>query len=87
MTDSLPYSSYAQSGKSGTDSLSAISSEQYAATTSENEKIIKLVNEKKAGREFQLRKHLDWNENYELYRGKVKTNRLTQRQTVTVPLM
>ncbi len=42
---------------------------------------------KKAGREFQLRKHIDWEENYELYRNKVKTNRLTQRQAVNIPLM
>lgn len=52
-----------------------------------SEKMTKLLNEKKSGREFQLRKHLDWNENYELYRNKVKTNRLTQRQVVNVPLM
>lgn len=52
-----------------------------------SDKLTKLLNEKKAGREFQLRKHPDWNENYELYRGKTKTNRLTQRQTVNVPLM
>jgi hypothetical protein len=50
-------------------------------------KLLKLLNEKKSGREFQSRKHPDWNENYELYRNKVKTNRLTQRQTVNVPLM
>lgn len=47
----------------------------------------KLVAEKKSGRELQVRKHLDWNENYELYRNKVKTNRLTQRQAVNIPLM
>lgn len=52
-----------------------------------DEKIAKLLNEKKSAREFQLRKHMDWNENYELYRNKVKTNRLTQRQTVNIPLM
>lgn len=34
-----------------------------------------------------MRKHADWNENYELYRNKVKTNRLTQRQAVNIPLM
>lgn len=52
-----------------------------------SDKLTKLVNEKKAGREYQLRKHDDWNENYELYRNKVKTNRLTQRQAVNIPLM
>lgn len=53
----------------------------------ESEKMTKLLNEKKSAREFQLRKHADWNDNYELYRNKVKTNRLTQRQTVNIPLM
>lgn len=52
-----------------------------------SDKMLKLTNEKKSAREFQLRKHPDWNENYELYRNKVKTNRLTQRQTVNIPLM
>lgn len=52
-----------------------------------SEKMVKLLNEKKSGREFQVRKHIDWNENYELYRNKVKTNRLTQRQAVNIPLM
>jgi len=47
----------------------------------------KLKAEKKTAREFQARRHDDWNENYELYRNKVKTNRLTQRQTVNIPLM
>lgn len=50
-------------------------------------KISKLLNEKKAGRIFQDRKHPDWDENYELYRNRVKTNRLTQRQAVNIPLM
>lgn len=52
-----------------------------------SEKMTKLLNEKKSAREFQVRKHVDWNENYELYRNKVRTNRLTQRQIVNVPLM
>jgi hypothetical protein len=43
--------------------------------------------EKKAGIELQERKHSDWDDNYELYRNKVKTNRLTQRQAVNIPLM
>lgn len=43
--------------------------------------------EKKAALELQKRKHDDWNDNYELYRNKVKTNRLTQRQAVNIPLM
>jgi hypothetical protein len=52
-----------------------------------SEKMTKLLNEKKSAREFQQRKHEDWDENYTLYRNKVKTNRLTQRQSVNVPLM
>lgn len=43
--------------------------------------------EKKAAIELRQRKHQDWDENYELYRNKVKTNRLTQRQAVNIPLM
>lgn len=47
----------------------------------------RLQREKKAGVELQKRKHQDWDDNYELYRNKVKTNRLTQRQPVNIPLM
>lgn len=43
--------------------------------------------EKKAAIELQKRKHEDWDDNYSLYRNKVKTNRLTQRQAVNIPLM
>src|SRR3990167_1528572 len=50
-------------------------------------KFEKLINERKIAREFQERKHSDWEENYQLYRNKVKTNRLTQRQAVNIPLM
>ena len=47
----------------------------------------KLLKEKEAGRKLQEHKHIDWDDNYELYRNKVKTNRLTQRQAVNIPLM
>lgn len=43
--------------------------------------------EKESGYEWQKRRHSDWTENYTLGRDKVITNRLTQRQTVNVPLM
>ena len=43
--------------------------------------------EREAGSKLQERKHEDWNDNYSLYRNKVKTNRLTQRQAVNIPLM
>lgn len=47
----------------------------------------KLKKEKKIANNFQKRRHDDWNSNYELYRGEVKTNRLTQRQPVNIPIM
>jgi len=47
----------------------------------------KLKREKLSASELQNRKHEDWDSNYELYRNKVKTNRLTQRQAVNIPLM
>jgi hypothetical protein len=37
--------------------------------------------------EYQRRRHIEWRENYSLYRDKVQTNRITQRQTVNIPLM
>lgn len=46
-----------------------------------------LLKERAVARKHQERKHADWNENYELSRNKVRTNRLTQRQAVNVPLM
>lgn len=49
--------------------------------------LTKLITEKESGNRLQERKHLDWDDNYELYRNKVKTNRLTQRQAVMIPLM
>jgi len=47
----------------------------------------KLQLEKKSALELQRRKYEDWDGNYELYRNKVRTNRLTQRQAVNIPLM
>lgn len=52
-----------------------------------DDKIVRLKAEKTAGNELQQRKHKDWDDNYELYRNKVRTNRLTQRQAVNIPLM
>lgn len=54
---------------------------------SQSELLTKLLAEKKIAREFQDRRRDDWVENYELYRNKVRTNRLTQRQAVNIPLM
>lgn len=53
----------------------------------QSELLVKLLAEKKIAREFQDRRRDDWTENYELYRNKVRTNRLTQRQAVNIPLM
>lgn len=35
---------------------------------------------------YQERRHSDWTENYQLFRDKVIVNRLTQRQSINVPL-
>lgn len=37
--------------------------------------------------DHQSRRHAQWDENYALYRDKVATNRLTQRQAVNLPVM
>ena len=55
-------------------------------TWKDDELILKLQAEKRAGDELQVRKHDDWDENYALFRNKVKTNRLTQRQAIGIPL-
>ena len=47
----------------------------------------KLQKEKKVALDFIERRYEQWTDNYELYRNKVKTNRLTQRQEVNIPLM
>lgn len=43
--------------------------------------------DKKASRDFKERRFAQWNENYALYRDKVITNRLTQRQPINVPIV
>lgn len=42
---------------------------------------------KQSGYNYRERRQEDWHENYLLYRDKVKVNRLTQRQSVNLPLM
>lgn len=50
--------------------------------------LIEVINQQHdSAYEFRERRHTDWNENYTLYRDKVLTNRLTQRQSVNIPLM
>jgi hypothetical protein len=46
-----------------------------------------LVLNKQDGYKYRERRQDDWTENYTLYRDKVTTNRLTQRQSVNLPLM
>ena len=46
-----------------------------------------LINNKEDGYNFRKRRQQDWRENYQLYRDRVKINRLIQRQSVNVPLM
>ena len=43
--------------------------------------------EKDQSAEFKQRRMQQWNENYELFRDKVFTNRLTQRQAVNIPII
>lgn len=52
-----------------------------------DDKMLKLTSEYDTAATHQERKHADWNENYEMNRNKVRTNRLTQRQAVNIPLM
>lgn len=46
-----------------------------------------LTNNKESGYNYRERKQDDWTTNYALFRHKVTTNRLTQRQTVHLPIM
>jgi hypothetical protein len=45
------------------------------------------VKEKDTSVKFKERRYAQWNENYYLYRDKIITNRLTQRQAVNVPIV
>lgn len=49
--------------------------------------VVMLRNNAKSGWYYRYRRQFDWDENYELYRDKVQVNRLTQRQSVNLPLM
>ena len=46
-----------------------------------------LSDNKDSGYEYRRRRQNDWKESYTLYRDKVTINRLTQRQSVNLPLM
>ena len=54
---------------------------------SHDELLVKLDSEKQSAYTYQERRHDAWNETYQLYRDITVTNRLTQRQSVNVPLM
>lgn len=43
--------------------------------------------EKQESEDFKKRRYNQWNENYSLYRDLVKTNRLTTRQPINIPIM
>lgn len=58
-----------------------------AEITEENLELQMLLNNKETGFNYRERREEDWRENYELYRDKVTINRLTQRQSVNLPLM
>src|SRR3990167_9038949 len=60
---------------------------EHITSSPKSDLLEKLLSEKKVARLFQERKHQNWNDTYELSRGKVRTNRLTQRQAVNIPLM
>lgn len=53
----------------------------------QDEELIMLLNNKESGYNYRERRQDDWLENYTLYRDKVTINRLTQRQSVNIPLM
>ena len=53
----------------------------------ENRELEMLRLNKKSGYNYRERRQEDWLENYTLYRDKVTVNRLTQRQSVNIPLM
>ncbi len=53
----------------------------------ENPEMQMLRLNKEGAYNYRKRRQEDWHENYMLYRDKVKVNRLTQRQSVNLPLM
>ena len=55
--------------------------------TIQNPELDMLRANKQSGFNYRERRHDDWTENYTLYRDKVITDRLIQRQTVNIPLM
>lgn len=58
-----------------------------STTSDTNDLMEKLKREKDIALKFQERRHPEWDDNYTLYRNKIRTNRLTQRQAVNIPLL
>lgn len=52
-----------------------------------DEQKLKVKNMREAAAKMQKRRHDEWDENYKLYRNKTDKNRITQRQSVSMPLM
>lgn len=57
------------------------------ANTDVDKLLEKLKHEKSTALKYQKRRWQAWNEIYELYRNIIRTNRLTQRQAINIPLM
>lgn len=55
--------------------------------TTSNQELDILQKNKQDGFNYRERRHEEWDENYQFYRDKVTVNRLTQRQSVNLPLM
>ena len=53
----------------------------------ENPELEMLRNNKETGFNYRERREEHWRDNYTLYRDEVQINRLTQRQSVNLPLM
>lgn len=53
----------------------------------ESQELVMLRNNKEGAYNYRERRHEQWRENYTLYRDTVTINRLTQRQSVNIPLM
>jgi hypothetical protein len=53
----------------------------------ESQEMTLLSYNKESGYKYRYRRQEEWRENYTLYRDRVLVNRLTQRQSVNVPLM
>lgn len=45
------------------------------------------ITDKESSIKFKERRFQNWNDNYSLYRDKVNTNRLTQRQPINIPII